>query len=255
MIVQPEKKHSLYTGVDGCKGGWLISTINDAFFVSVSLVNSLEEAIPLFNNSRFISIDMPMGLSESKEEDRLCDALIRKELGFPYSSSVFSVPCRQAVYAEDYETANQINKQILGKGVSKQVWNICSKIKELDCFVNNYPKFREKIAEAHPELCFKVLKSQNLNFKKREEEGIKERLHLLSLYIKQVQIEYASLCKRWPGSKVKPDDIVDSMVLAVNSYFVFIGKYHVFPEKICTNAEGIKMNVFTLNSSVRVSGI
>lgn len=77
----------------------------------------------------------------------------RKELG-PRASTIFPVPCRQAVYAGSEEEQKQANIQVLGKSLAKQSISIIPKIRELDEFMDNHLEYRNRILESHPELAF-----------------------------------------------------------------------------------------------------
>jgi len=59
-------------------------------------------------------------------------------------SSIFPVPCREAVYAETYEKACEVNKLLTGKLISKQAWNIVPKIRDVDRFLVKNKSYREK---------------------------------------------------------------------------------------------------------------
>jgi len=72
---------------------------------------------------------MPIGLPESINEIRP-DAEARRIIS-GRSSCIFNTPCRQAVYTGDYFEASEINRQILGKGLSKQSFAICSNIRSI----------------------------------------------------------------------------------------------------------------------------
>ena len=72
-------------------------------------------------------------------------------------SSVFAVPCREALSARTYRQACRINQRILGVKLSIQTWNIAAKIREIDTWLCTNPKLQPKIRESHPELCFWAL--------------------------------------------------------------------------------------------------
>jgi len=64
------------------------------------------------------------------------------------------VPCREAVYAESYEKTCDINKELRGKSISRQSWNIIPKIRDVDAFLAKNEVFRGKVKETAPEVCF-----------------------------------------------------------------------------------------------------
>ncbi len=234
-------KHT-YIGIDGCRGGWLFSSLSEAGHMELKLFRTLKESISILNQAHVICIDMPMGLVTEAGEERICDAVIRKELGHPFSSSVFNVPCQQAVYAPDYITANLMNREIQGKGISIQSWNIVPKIKELDTLLLDNASLNNKFCESHPELCFKSLKGETLTFKKKTKEGFAERLNLLRQKSGEINPELCKFLKK----DVANDDILDSMVLAFNALKVAQGQYVVYPPNDNERAIGVSKVVYCL---------
>ncbi len=205
-------------GIDGCRGGWLFTLIDAKQKLSLSLIKRLDDALDLLKKAQRVYIDMPIGLVKEKGEIRDIDVQIRKELGHPFSSSVFTVPCQQAVYASDYYQANQINKDVLGKGISIQAWNICPKIKELDIFLCQNSGLKSKFIETHPELCFKHLKGSSLSYKKKTKEGKEERIKLLQTQLPEISLLFQQFRKQFLKKDVADDDILDSLVLGINDF-------------------------------------
>ena len=74
--------------------------------------SNLESLLLHLPEKYLVLIDIPIGLP--KKESRLCDRLAREKLG-PRRSSVFTVPCRDAVYAKNYKEACQTNHRFLEK--------------------------------------------------------------------------------------------------------------------------------------------
>lgn len=139
--------------------------------------NRIDDVVAEYADVDRILIDIPIGLS-SKNFSRTVDAEARKYLT-KRKSSIFSPPCRKAVYATDYKTALAINKEVTGKGISIQAYNISPKIKEIDIWLDSKPKHIE-VFEAHPELCFKSLnENKDLESSKHEQNGIEHRQQLL----------------------------------------------------------------------------
>ena len=119
------------------------------------------------------------------------------------------------MYANDYHEANRINKDVLGKGISVQAWNICAKIKELDIFLTQHPHLKFKFKERHPELCFKRIKGSSLKFKKKTKEGFEERMKLLKTKYLDLEFAYNRGRNVFLKKDVANDDILDSLVLAL----------------------------------------
>jgi predicted RNase H-like nuclease len=197
-------------GLDACKYGWCgIGYINSKMvYGCFANLNELIQKHPEFDR---ILIDIPIGLS-SENFKRTADSEARTYLK-KRKSSIFSPPCRDAIYAENYQQALAINREIEGKGISIQAYNISAKIKEVDEWINSKPK-KPDIFEAHPELCFKTLNQyKDLEFSKHDKQGIEERKRIIFKHQKNLKKVYDQLLEHYKRTQLKPDDILDAMAL------------------------------------------
>lgn len=197
-------------GLDACKMGWCgIGSINNRLFWGC--FSGLEEVVNKYPMINRILIDIPIGLS-SKNFKRTVDAKARTLLGHR-KSSIFSPPCREAVYAENYKEALALNKKIEGKGISVQAYNISSKIKETDLWVDQKSS-NIQIFEAHPELCFKTLNNNtDVEFSKHTKEGIDQRKNIIFSHDEALKSVFENLMSDFKRNQVKRDDILDAMAL------------------------------------------
>jgi len=201
-------------GIDSCPLGWIV-VLHDTNGFSYKAVSSIEELIEFHTDLQRIFIDIPIGLS-SEKFTRTIESKLRKELG-KRSSTIFTPACRKAVYAQNYDEAREINKEILGKSISIQSYNISKKIKEVDQFMEIKATELE-IYESHPEICFKYLNnSEIIQTKKSTKEGFQERFQLLQKHYPQLKSVYHNIIETYSKSKVKQDDILDAMVLCVSN--------------------------------------
>jgi predicted RNase H-like nuclease len=164
-------------------------------------------------------IDIPIGLKEEVMEERRCDKEARKLLKQPRSSSVFRVPCRQAVYMDLEEEARKVNKRVTNKGFSRQTWNIMRKIREVDEFLHENPDARKRIREIHPEVLFYALNDDKpMKYNKKRQEGFRERVRILcDLDQNPIDlIEKASV--EIPRSEAKKDDFLDALAASITAW-------------------------------------
>ena len=127
-------------GIDGCQSGWVSSYVEDQIKWKFEIFPTIEKFWNKFSSVKLIMIDIPIGLRDKGSEPRLCDKAARKFLTRTRSSSIFPTPCRSSVYAHSYLQANQINRKMTGKGLSKQTWNITGKIREVDILLRRDSK-------------------------------------------------------------------------------------------------------------------
>lgn len=171
----PASPHTTFKGVDGCRGGWIIATITEGA-LELSLSRDLS---PLLHDATArVLIDMPIGLPS--QHHRTCDLEGRSLLGHR-RSTLFPVATREALYAETYPECCDLNSKLQGCRVSKQLWNIAPRIRELDRFMRNDTSLQERIAEGHPELAFMALCRERRPLSpKKGTEGIAERLEVIN---------------------------------------------------------------------------
>lgn len=199
-------------GLDGCKLGWVLISFDEGD-EKYQIIESNDELKNIFDAYDRVFIDMPIGL-EDEEYTRECDALLRKELGSDYSSSVFSPPIRPALEAPSYVEANMISYEWTEKKLSLQSWNITPKIKVLDQLLRENEELKEKVLESHPELLFQKLNGGMIFQKKNLKKGIRHRLELIKEEEPIADDFFRDIKEEWRRSDVGEDDIVDAMALA-----------------------------------------
>ncbi len=237
MIIN-EKYMSI--GIDVCKGKWVAVALSEKGF-EVNKFDSIEEICNKYEGADSIIIDIPIGLPESTSDIRP-EAEARKYLKGK-ASSIFNVPCRQAVYMPSHESANEKNKEILGKGISRQSFGICSKIKEVDEFLSKSPKWKNKLLEGHPEICFSILNNGEAVLENKiKPEGQKKRLELLKRYYGESDLVIQKYLKDVPARK-KIDDVIDALCLAIIGAIGLKNKFETIPKEPMEDSRGIKMQM------------
>jgi predicted RNase H-like nuclease len=229
-------------GIDGCKAGWFIVSLigSDEWEVRVNQnINAIWET---YNKSNIMLIDIPIGFRDKEVEERSCDYLARKKLS-SRSSSVFPVPCREAVYSETYELANEKNKKNTGRGLSVQSWNIVKKIKEVDVLLREYPYAREVMKESHPEIGFWALKGKPMDYSKKDRRGFDERVEVLSKQYKHSKEIVDFALNKYLRKEVARDDILDALCLAVNGCIGLRRGFEYIPSSSEVDSQGLEMKI------------
>ncbi len=224
-------------GIDGCKLGWILISFDEGE-EKYQIIQSNDELKAVFETYDRIFIDMPIGL-EDEEYTRECDALLRKELGGEYSSSVFSPPIRPALEAPSYVEANMISYEWTEKKLSLQSWNITPKIKVLDELLRTNPDFKKKVLESHPELLFQKLNGGMIYQKKNLKKGIRHRLELIKEKESIADDFFRDIKEEWRRSEVGEDDIVDAMALAYYAKKSEFKGIKTLPTEVNFDSEGL----------------
>lgn len=169
----------LVTGVDGCKGGWVLVTAGEAI-TAVSVVRTFTEVLSATADHAAVAVDMPIGLPEIVGHGgRRCDREARALLS-PHGSRVFPSPARAALGARDYQEAQELNKSHSegSKGLPQQAFAIIPKIVEVDREMTS--ALQERVFEVHPEVCFYHMNGGRVvRPSKKSAAGVLLRLKLL----------------------------------------------------------------------------
>lgn len=227
-------------GIDACKGKWIAVCISGKGF-EVGKFDTISDICSCYPDCDTYLIDIPIGLPESKDDVRP-DMLVKKELGRK-GSSIFLVPCRQAVYADDKARARELNIAALRKSLSEQSIGISKAIKQVDEFLQANPEWKNRLLESHPELCFSKLNgNQPIMEKKTTSEGHNMRLKVLRRYYPVVDKVIEKFLSDGPNRK-KTDDVVDALCLAVMGRLIVENGCRRFPEKPMMDSTGLMMQI------------
>lgn len=225
----------LAMGIDGCKKGWIAAYYNkknELSFKIFSMIKNVYSFSELQNINR-IFIDIPIGIPKSQNYPRICDIHAKKLLK-SRRSTIFLPPCREALYASNYREGLEIQRNLIGKGFSIQAWNICSKIREVDQFLNKHENSKIDLLESHPELCFYGFNSnQPIKASKHTQDGIELRKNILLRIEEITESKWEEIVQQFPKNYAKIDDLLDSWILLKsaslsNSFIKRIPKKAVF---------------------------
>jgi len=231
-----------FLGADSCKAGWFTVLLSEDNDWKVDVFPDVSNLWNKYNSASMILLDVPIGLRERGPEERLCDIEARKLLSPKRRSSVFAAPCRQAVSAKTYEKASNINKQMTGRRLSRQTWNIIPKIREVDTLLSNDESARSRIREIHPEICFWALAGHPMKHSKKTKKGFSERMQLLESVYPHTNDMVDHAISTYRRNEVARDDILDALSAAVTA-IVGVQSLISIPETVEFDSQGLRMEM------------
>ena len=227
-------------GIDACKGKWVAVHISNSGF-EVRKFSTIDEICNTYPNCDSYIIDIPIGLPESKNDLRP-DLFVKKLLG-KKGSSIFEVPCRQAIYSENKLDARSRNIEVMGKSLSEQSLGIAKAIKQIDEFLLKSPEWKNRLVESHPEFCFlKLNNDRPILEDKKTPAGKNARLEVLRKYYPFADQIVVKFLADVPYRK-KTDDVIDAMCLAVIGKEIFQKGICTIPENPAQDSRGILMQM------------
>lgn len=223
-------------GLDGAAGAWVGWHLQEGHSQAL-VIESQAQLLDVLKTVELAFIDIPIGLADVHHH-RVCDQLLRRCLK-NRKSSVFPCPTRAAVYAENYEQACERNVEICGKKLSKQSWNICDKIRQIDTLLQNNPGIQ--LLESHPEFLFQYLNDDlPVLSSKKTKEGYLQRLEIIRRYHPEL---FSKLSQALPFRRGKADDWVDAGILAIAASMALTSGFATIPEVPSNDALGLSMAI------------
>jgi predicted RNase H-like nuclease len=208
-------------GVDWASGCWVVVAVDGDDVTMTTEPAMLNVWHEHGRGADAVLVDIPIGLPETP--GRACDEAAGARLGNRHGS-VFDVPCRAAVEADDYAAASDAN----GGSLGSQSWWFVPQIREVDCFLDAYPAAEERVYESHPEVCYAAFGDRTGHTplgSKDTADGVDGRLSVLEAVHGPLGEAVRSLvAARRDGAawhrrigKGRIDDVVDAAVLAATA--------------------------------------
>ena len=234
-------------GVDGCRSGWLAILLDVAGNAAPRLEHFFRfgDVLTAPQDLQVIAVDMPIGLPErAGPGGRGPERAVRPLLG-ARQSSVFSVPARAAVMAQDYRAACALAlaHSEPPRKVSKQCFHLFPKIREIDALMT--PELEARVYEVHPELAFwRLNDGAPMSLPKKVKSaahgpGLAERRRLLEAHGLP-----SALFDRARPKGVGADDVLDAAGNALIALRILRGEAQCFPDPPERDAKGLRIAIW-----------
>jgi len=189
-----------FIGIDGCASGWIVATFR-GLALNVTYAKRLED-IDL-EGVAAVGLDMPIGLVSHGK--RPADVEAKAFLG-RRSSTIFLAPVAAALEAPDFASANALNREHGGFGLSRQAFGLFAKIREVRDWAasTSVPTY-----EIHPEMAFMDMLGTRELPSKKTWQGHEERRRVLNL----VGCEDVTVSEQ-AGTRAASDDVLDAIAVA-----------------------------------------
>jgi predicted RNase H-like nuclease len=235
-------------GVDGCRAGWVVAFVRPAGGEArVDVLPRFTDVLVAPEPPAIIAVDIPIGLPQRVGHGgRAAENAIRPLLGARHSS-VFSVPSRAAMAAEDYRQACAIALATSQppRKISKQLFMIAPKIREVDACLLADRTAAARVFEVHPELAFWRLNGER---PLDEPKKVKGRCYEPGLLLRRRLLVQAGLpaavVNGAPPKGAAADDLLDALACAAIARRIRAGLARPFPDPPEHDAFGLPMAIW-----------
>ncbi|MEN2495001.1 MAG: hypothetical protein TECD_00913 [Hyphomicrobiaceae bacterium hypho_1] len=236
-------------GIDGCRKGWIaviheVSQPNSSRLELFRRFRDLLESKPYLHT---IAIDIPIGLPDyigigGRTADREARAVLGQR-----RSAVFAVPSRATVMCDNYSNAcaTAYKSSNPPRKISKQIFNIFPKIREVDALMT--PVLQARVFETHPEIAFWALNDKRplILPKKLKSKPHAEGLNFRRDLLRKYDYPEETLCSsKFRTSDVGPDDILDACANAWSATRIFRCIAERFPSRPEIDSKGLRMEIW-----------
>ena len=235
-------------GMDGCRAGWIVAFAGlNHEDIRVRVLSRFMDIFAALEQPCIVAVDIPIGLlAHIGPQGRGPERAVRPLLG-DRQSSVFTVPSRRAVYAQDYREACRLAWETSEppKKVSKQLFMIAPKIREVDETLRHAPSLTARVFEAHPEVAFWRLNGgRALALSKKVNgrpfgPGLALRRTLLSGHGFSKAVTEGA-----PPSGAAPDDLLDALACAAIARRIAAGVAVPFPDPPLRDEFGLPVAIW-----------
>lgn len=235
-------------GVDGCRLGWIAAFVRPGGEEThVHIVPRFADVLAAPEAPAIVAVDMPIGLPDRIGPDgRGPERAIRPLLG-ARQSSVFSVPPRAAIYAADFGAAcaAALAASEPPRKVSKQLFMIAPKIREIDALLRADATLLPRVYEVHPELAFWRLNGGRALDEPKKVKGVcyEPGLALRRRLLIAAGLP-ASVAMSAPPKGAGADDLLDALACAAIARRIHAGTARPFPDPHDCDAYGLPVAIW-----------
>jgi predicted RNase H-like nuclease len=235
-------------GVDGCRAGWVVALVQPGGDEArVRVEAQFADILAAPEKPAIIAVDMPVGLPErTGTGGRAAENAVRPLLG-ARQSAVFSVPSRAAMAETDYRKACAVALATSDppRKISKQLFMIAPKIREIDSCLRADPAAAARVFEVHPEVAFWRLNGERAL---TEPKKIKGKPYGPGLDLRRTLLLAArlpaSLIEAAPPKGAAVDDLLDALACAAIAKRIHAGAAKPFPDPPPRDAHGLRMAIW-----------
>jgi predicted RNase H-like nuclease len=234
-------------GADGCRGGWIVAFAGAKNDVRIRVLLKFADVFAAPEQPQIVAVDIPIGLPALiGPMGRGPERAVRPLLG-ERQSSVFAVPSRQAVYAPDYGAACRVALSTSDppRKVSKQLFMIVPKIREVDETLRSAPALVPRVFEVHPEVAFWRLNGGRALAEPKKVKGhayepglALRRTLLIGDGFSQSATEQAA------PAGAAADDLLDALACAAIARRILAGRATPFPDPPLRDGFGLPVAIW-----------
>lgn len=232
----------VFVGVVRAGESWLSVAFGPDGFEACTVTSDLGDLWVRYEERvELLLVGAPVGLIESGEPTRECDALAREVLG-PRADAIVEPPVREATRKRRYPAAQRVNERKAGAPVSRAAFDLSDAIVEVDDLLREAPEAKATVAESHPEVCFRAFAGEPLEHPPDIAAGYAERLRTLAEYDPEAAPTLQAAAEDTEGAAVSVADVLDALALAYAAR-PGLGSLRTLPPEPPTDSEGLPMRI------------
>jgi predicted RNase H-like nuclease len=221
----------MIAGVDGCGDRWIAVVDSGDGRTEIRPPVSLPELLEC-RELELLVMDIPIGLTDSGPRE--ADLLARQFLG-KRGCCVFPAPIRPILDCGSWEEACRVRFAVEGKKISKQMFGILDKVREVDAALRRLRS--GNIFEGHPEVSFALMNNGSpLLIGKKKSAGRDYRTELISRC-------FSGASEKLSEHRHHREDILDAYALLWTAKRIKSNNARTFPSDHKPDRLGLRMEI------------
>jgi predicted RNase H-like nuclease len=203
-----------YVGVSWSDGSWLAVAFTADGYEETVVAGGIGDIWARYEeDTRLILVDVPIGLVQSGDPRRRCDALARSVLG-PRAGALVDPPVREATRKRRYSTAKRVHERKADATLAEDAFALSEGIAMCDELLQEVPEAAAVVRGSHPELCFRAFAPEPLEHDETVAAGYAERMRTLARHDRDAPPVVQRVAEATEGHDVRVADVLNAVVLA-----------------------------------------
>lgn len=231
-----------YVGVAHRAGSWLAVAFTASGYEETTVFEGIGDCWGRYEDeTSLMLVDVPVGLVESGDPVRRCDALARSVLG-PRSGAVFDPPVREATRKRRFSAASRVHERKTDEPLSKAAFESSDAIAMCDELLQEVPEAAAIVRSTHPELCFRAFAGKALEHGPATAAGYAERMRTLATHDRDAPPVVQKVAGATSGHDVPVVAVLNAVVLAYAAR-PGEGALRTLPADVPTDSSGLPMEL------------
>lgn len=240
-VVAPGERERSATGSRESFGGqWVAAVFAAGEFQEALLADEVGAIWSRYGETAAsIVVGVPVGLVETGDPERECDARARAAVG-PRADAIVTPPAREPARRRRYPAARRAHERTTGGRLSEAAFSLAPAITAVDELLQEVPESRATVVAGHPEVAYRAFAGEHLAYEPTTAGGYAERMRALAAHDRDAPPSVQEAAEAVSGAGVGVHHVLDALALGYTARDG-PGEFRTLPAEPPTDETGLAM--------------